>query len=702
MLTHHPRRRPARRRLQQLAFLTIATAASATAFTAAANAEPYGEVTGTSITSPAPNAVVDADYGQLNFGSEVPPTLPTLHVTGKATTAGAGPHSVRVGAVIPLALFRTALPLWIADAVPVAADGSFAADVPVPPINARIIALPENLESSGPLEDSILDGVGPYQSVPVLGGAAISSELPGIGNLSLSIRGQQRGFAVIAPAGFASFAGAPFAFGALGGVTTGAYGDVSGDVGLSFMGTGGISDQYNDARGGVTVDGTRGYLRDHIPVGSDELAPSTSQRTVDQQTGGQTIVQTQPVYVAVDPSEDPNAIPLEGGYRPSGLELQRTSVQDHDGRQVSVTDRFRSTDGKAHKIDVFYAEGLNILPYNGRSPLSEGGGICLPMLPCGGEGPFAGPLSASGPFSALSSLSGLAGGGNVSPLAEPEIPAIPAFEMPAFRIPWETGDKWESRSHAEPLTAPAAATSTVYTRLPSAARLLAAGLFSDPEGEFTPPAVTSTYGAITFGTRPDSGLFVSDPYTIGMLLGGTSTQFVARFVRDVPAGGDTTIPQVYSTGTTPAEVEALAAAAERRLTPVEAPKPAPPVAPPAPPTPPAARKAPSKLTTSSSLKKAKGGQYRFRFSGRLTLPSGVAKSACRAGGGTVMVQVKAGSNTISTRRVKLDRNCKYSVRINFRSAKRFGNRTRLTVLVKWSGNRALAAKPAKKFTVKVR
>lgn len=677
--------------------MTIATAA-----TAGLSSTATAAVTSTSITSPTPYEVVDADYSGVSIGGEAPPELPTLRVTGTATTDGSSPNEVVVAAVVRFG--PTTIPLALPIPVPVAADGSFAADVPVPPINAHIVAFPADGESPDVVEDA-LRGVGPFRGVPVLGGGALSAEIPNLGNLSLAVRGQRQGVAAIAPAGFAALVGLPFGIGdlpltigLLGGVTSGAFGDAPGDFGLSFMGAGGITDQYNDARGGVMVDGTRGYLRDHIPVGGDELPLPTVERTVDRRTGGQTIVQTQPVYVAVNPAEDPDSGWLEDGYRPSGLELQRTTVQNHDGRQVTVTDRFRSTDGRAHKIDLLYAEGLSILPYNGRSPLE----ICLPILPCEGEneGPeFPFPLSAP-PFGSDALT------GDLSAFAEAAEPGFPTFDPPAFRIPWETGETWESRSHAEPLSAPSGAVSTLYTRLPNLSRLVPAFMALGSESPEPTLPITSTYGAITFGTRPDSGLFVSDPFTVGAVLGGASTQFVARFVRDVPAGGNATIAQVYSTGNTPAETEALAAAAERRLTPIAIadPPPAPPIAPPAPPaptSPAAARKAPRKLTASSSLKRTKNGRYRFRFSGRLALPSGVKPSACRAGG-TVMIQIKAGSNTISTRRVKLDRKCRYAVRVDFRSAKRFGKRKRLTAVAKWSGNRTLKAKTAKRFTVKVR
>lgn len=707
MRTQRPRLSRSRGRLHTLALLTFATAA-----TAGLSSTATAAVTGTSITSPTAHQVVDLDLGHFDLNAGFPtesPELPTTRVTGTATTDGSSPSLVQAVVVLPLKLLGSGFPLGISEPVEVAAGGSFSADVMTPPINSRIVVVPSTGDEFPGEEftlatEAVRNGIGAFPSTPVLGGATVGAEIPGLGNISLALRGQRQGLGLIGPAGLASIElpsgitplpGSSLSIGALGGVTAGPLG-AEGELGLAFMGASGISNAYNDARGGLTVDGTRAYLRDHIPVGSDVLPAPTRKRTVDTQTGGQTVTQTQSVYVAVNPAEDPDNLPLEDGYKASGLELQRTTVQDHDGRQVSVTDRFVSTDGKTHRIDVLYAEGLTILSYDARSPFQLCG-----LAPCEEEdqGPFDGGFN---PFATTSPIGD--GNGGLSPLEASDEPEFPEFEMPAFRIPWETGGAWEGRSHAEPLTAPSTATSTVYNRVPHAMHLVAAFLNVMGGGEAELPAkVPSVYGATTFGTRPDAGLFVADPIGIGMLLGGTSTQYVSRFVRDVPAGGNTTIAQVYSTGTTQAEVEALAAAAEKRLAPA-APAPAPtPVAPPAPPAPPAApRKAPKKLSATSKLQRTKSGQYRFRFTGQLTLPKGVAKSACRAGGGTVAVQVKAGANTISTRRVKLDRNCKYAVRINFRSRARFGNRTRLTVIAKWSGNRALGPKPAKRFTVKVR
>nr|MBF6618673.1 hypothetical protein [Patulibacter sp.] len=64
--------------------LTIATAASATAFSATAHATALS----TSITSPTPFQVVDIDVGHFALNPEAPPEIPeipTTRVTGTAT-----------------------------------------------------------------------------------------------------------------------------------------------------------------------------------------------------------------------------------------------------------------------------------------------------------------------------------------------------------------------------------------------------------------------------------------------------------------------------------------------------------------------------------------------------------------------------------------------------------------------------------------
>ena len=80
--------------------------------------------------------------------------------------------------------------------------------------------------------------------------------------------------------------------------------------------------------------------------------------------------------------------------------------------------------------------------------------------------------------------------------------------------------------------------------------------------------------------------------------------------------------------------------------------------------------------------------FRFRTRGRLVRPAGVtAAEACR---GTVTVQVKAGRRTISARRAKLRRSCRFASKVTFRRAARLG-RGRLKFIVRFAAGTARGA-----------
>ena len=99
-----------------------------------------------------------------------------------------------------------------------------------------------------------------------------------------------------------------------------------------------------------------------------------------------------------------------------------------------------------------------------------------------------------------------------------------------------------------------------------------------------------------------------------------------------------------------------------------------------------ARVRPRGLSVSVSPHHAVVLPYRFRVSGRLSLPRGVrAKQGCK---GRVSVQVRRGRETVSSRRVGLSRRCGYSSTVRFTSA-RLPGRGRLKVSVRFLGNRVL-------------
>jgi len=92
--------------------------------------------------------------------------------------------------------------------------------------------------------------------------------------------------------------------------------------------------------------------------------------------------------------------------------------------------------------------------------------------------------------------------------------------------------------------------------------------------------------------------------------------------------------------------------------------------------------------------------YRFTVSGRLGIPKAVRPAdGCQ---GRVSVQVKAGKLTISNRRTGLTPACGFKQRIAFRDARRFARNKRLTVVVRFLGNRFVLPKRAQSRTVTVR
>lgn len=93
--------------------------------------------------------------------------------------------------------------------------------------------------------------------------------------------------------------------------------------------------------------------------------------------------------------------------------------------------------------------------------------------------------------------------------------------------------------------------------------------------------------------------------------------------------------------------------------------------------------------------------FRFRVTGTVGLPAGMTKAeGCSAG--KVSVQVKAGSKTISTRRVEITSNCTYSSTVSFNSRKRFGRAKSLKFTSRFTGNSVLGTKSASSKTGKVR
>jgi hypothetical protein len=89
------------------------------------------------------------------------------------------------------------------------------------------------------------------------------------------------------------------------------------------------------------------------------------------------------------------------------------------------------------------------------------------------------------------------------------------------------------------------------------------------------------------------------------------------------------------------------------------------------------------------------GPRRFRARGRLVAPAG----ACS---GTVTVRYGAGRRTISARRARVGRRCRFSSRVTFREPRRFAGRRVLRVSARFNGSARLRPVSARSRTVRVR
>jgi Ca2+-binding RTX toxin-like protein len=104
----------------------------------------------------------------------------------------------------------------------------------------------------------------------------------------------------------------------------------------------------------------------------------------------------------------------------------------------------------------------------------------------------------------------------------------------------------------------------------------------------------------------------------------------------------------------------------------------------------------SKVSRKVTPKKDKRGPFSFKATGRVTKSAAVSNAlGCK---GTVAVQVKAGSKTISNRRVKVKKNCTYSQKVTFKNRKRFSKNGKLKFTARFSGNGVLKASKSKSAT----
>lgn len=107
---------------------------------------------------------------------------------------------------------------------------------------------------------------------------------------------------------------------------------------------------------------------------------------------------------------------------------------------------------------------------------------------------------------------------------------------------------------------------------------------------------------------------------------------------------------------------------------------------------------PTRLSSKVSPGRDRTFPYRFKASGKLSLPEGVsAEEGCR---GKVRVRYKVGRKTISSRKAKVRSNCRWSRKVAFGQRYRL-TRGKLRVFATFQGNDVLKRRSASRRTVRV-
>jgi YD repeat-containing protein len=107
------------------------------------------------------------------------------------------------------------------------------------------------------------------------------------------------------------------------------------------------------------------------------------------------------------------------------------------------------------------------------------------------------------------------------------------------------------------------------------------------------------------------------------------------------------------------------------------------------------------LTASVSPKRDRSLPYVFTTKGRLRLPSASGLRAADACNGRVLVQVKRGKRTLSSRRVRVGRTCRFTSKVTFRDRKRLGTSRTLRFSVRFQGNKLLTPRSTSVKTVRI-
>jgi hypothetical protein len=126
-------------------------------------------------------------------------------------------------------------------------------------------------------------------------------------------------------------------------------------------------------RSELQIDGADAYAPAQaffINPGGAGLPSLAETHKVDKATGNIVITETDPLVKCSSPTYPPTPVSC-ATYVTAGVTDNRTITQDHDGHISWITDTFKSTDGKAHAIDLLWDNNQQFFGASGDSSQLE-------------------------------------------------------------------------------------------------------------------------------------------------------------------------------------------------------------------------------------------------------------------------------------------------------------------------------------------
>ena len=135
----------------------------------------------------------------------------------------------------------------------------------------------------------------------------------------------------------------------------------TGSIAQSIFNCAGFIQTNTAGRAGVLIDKQNAFLAGNAAnlfAGAGNglgFLPLQSSFTTDPTSGAVTIRETSRLMrCAPDPVGFPASVQSCSSFTPAGVQLDRTIVQQADGRQALISDTWSAADGNKHEVDAFY------------------------------------------------------------------------------------------------------------------------------------------------------------------------------------------------------------------------------------------------------------------------------------------------------------------------------------------------------------